>query len=294
MTFRWGRVPEIAGSWWLSLLLACLVLAGLTCNAAGELEKFMVCTGSSLELPAVREAAGGFDYLITGAYGYNHVRGDTLLAEKCIVYTSLFDLSRYGWKDYDVQPSPSSMGHEKMPLVWGFGFGSYAYDLTDPWWPVAYVASLQQFMEEELAAGVLVDNWHVAHEWWTEMDPAHYAKVHPDSLPEIMARVELQLAELGELHGKVVLLNGPAVTEASWPVRYWETFGWRGPWNTLGIWRRCQAGDFIYCSTGEGRHRWLAKVVGALRKAPVGLGLPDGERLVDEDGQLLIPRAEDF
>jgi len=258
------------------------------------LEKFLVCTGSSLELPAVREAAYGFDFLITGPYGYSKVRADTLLASKCIIYTSLMDFARYESREHDIQPSPQAMGHERMPLNWNADYGSFAYDLTDHWWPECYARSLEVFMLEEPAAGVLLDNWWPEHPWWSEMDPSHYARSHPDSLPRILKGMEVRLAAKAKELGKIVLLNGEALTDHPWPRRYWESFGWRGTWNTLGIWKRAQRGDFIYCSTGSAGDRWFVKIVGSMKHCPVGIGLPDGERLVDEAGELRIPRAEEF
>ena len=279
------------GSAAIVALVVGFVLVVTTCDSEAQVERFIVATGSSLDHEVVREACREADYFITGQYGWSkRCAGDSVLASKAIVYFDMLTFPSYeGDPQYDLQPSPYAMGHEYMPLTWGWGFGSCAYDMRDEAWPTIWLNFVVRFLKTTNAAGVLLDNWHVEHEWWTNMLAEHYAAVHVDKLPGIMHDVEHKIVPY--MPGRVILLNGPSLTSVPHR-RFWESFGWRGTWNTLGIWRSAQAGDFIYCSTG-GDWYWLAEIVGSMRDCPVGLGNPDGVSLVDDEGELAIDWPRD-
>jgi len=242
---------------------------------------FIVATGSSLDHPAVREAALQFDHIVTTAYGWSRIEG-TSLAHKAVVYFNMFAYPRWESKEHDLQPSPQGAGHPKMPLVWSpDGYGAMAFNVSDPRWPKVWLDSVQQFLDNTDCAGVLLDDWWEDHGWWTGMDPKHYKLVHPDFLDILLPRLEEDLET-----DKIVLLNGTRKTPHH--NRYWEGIG--QPYNPiLRVFTGAKPGDFIYSNTGNARHCYYGRVIAALRRAHAGCGNPDGQPLVDEFGNLRIP-----
>jgi len=242
------------------------------------MKTFLRAMGSELEKPVVREAARHFDLVHTGPYGFRMVEEfDLGLRPKIIVWVNPFAHSRYEAKKDDWLPTPEAVGHAFMPLQWGeVGQTACAYDWTDGNWPGEFIKAVMKFKRLNPWTRILVDDWRCEHPWWRGMQRAHYQKT---------IATEQQLRKVAnEIISPYDLVNGPFTSQA---YRFWEMWG-RDDYHTLEIFKNAKPNEHIYCATAKWRNEIMAKAVGAARGCYVGIGLPDGESLTDENGDLKI------
>ena len=241
------------------------------------MKTFLRAMGSELEKEIVRNAAAKFDFLHTGEYGYRMLeKYAPELRSKAIVWFNPFAHHRYGGKEGDIQPTPRAVGHDLMPLQWGApGQTACAYDWTEDNWPGEFILAVSKWRGLNPWAKVLFDDWRLDHPWWEEngMHWVDYIKTIP---------VGPKLDNVSELLTAGDFANGAYPSRAA---RFWEMTG-RSMWHTLEVFRKAKPGDHIYCTVP--RYYSAAKAIASLRKCAVGLGLPDGESMTDEEGTLKV------
>jgi len=238
------------------------------------MKTFLRAMGSELDKPGVRDVLHRFDQVHTGTYGIHCLeafRPDLLRGAypEVVLWLDPFAVPAYEISIYDVVPSPEAMGMERMPLVWGYGFGAHAYDWTHPDWPGKFIEGVEAFRARYPRVKILLDDWHAAHPWWTGMKAEHYRRT---------ITTEDVLDEVAKATG-ADYFNGPCEPGS----RFWERFGVSLDKN-LTIFREAREGDLIYCAGGTTFANNIAKAVAALRGAHVGIGFRDGESLTDGGG----------
>jgi hypothetical protein len=201
------------------------------------------------------------------------------LRAKAVVWFNPFAHHRYESKEGDIQPTPEAVGHDFMPLQWGEeGQTACAYDWTQENWPTAFIEAVSKWRHLNPWPKILLDDWRLDHPWWQEngMGWGEYLKTIPDN-------AEMVMVADGVVRGKD-FVNGAYPSPA---VRWWEMWG-RSPWHTMEILRKAKKGDQVYCSTGRKADTIPLRAFASLRGWVIGIGLPDGESMTDEKGELRV------
>jgi len=251
------------------------------------LKTYLRALGSNPDLQAVREVMPCFDAVMVGQGGFRRlsiVDPDLVDPNKpgpeIMVWTDPFTHPTYRGADYDLYPSPEDLGHDAMPLIWGYEETAHAYDWFRGDWPRKYFESVKDFVRERRTR-ILADCWTRTHGWWNMMLLEHYERTKPSIA--LMLDLELRLRDV-HLDAKIGLpiFNG-APLRADHGHRFWELYG-RDAWHTAEIHAKAVAGDWIYCSTGR-RSDWEDAVqLAGDRGCHVGCGHPDNEPMVDPTG----------
>lgn len=243
-------------------------------------KRFIRCMGSELEKKTVRNAAKRFDFIHCGQYGYKMLeKYAPELRAKAVVWFNPFAHHRYESKEGDIQPTPSAMGHDFMPLQWGSeGQTACAYSWSQSNWPMAFAQAIAKWRKLNPWPAILLDDWRQEHPWWETngMKWQHYRETL--AMPAQLDAITISNIKDGDF------VNGPFRSTAT---RWWEMWG-RSPWHTMEILRKAKRGDQVYCSTGRKADTIPLRAFASLRGWIIGLGLPDGESMTDEKGELRV------
>jgi hypothetical protein len=247
------------------------------------MERFVVATGDN---PShLKEHLPLFDYIVTTPYGMTLI--DESLHDRCICYTNPFVHTRHGEKrDYDIYPIPEN---GDLKIFWSDEFWSFGRRF-DHEWSRMFTYYLGSWAAETQPGGILLDDWNPDHKWWA-CSPKVYDEIHQGiALQRVqwLREIEHGLHAMGALKfpKAKILTNGLNNLDRS--CRYWEGVG--NPWRPFDwVRRKVVDGDWLYCNSGDAGDWERTLALGEEKGLAVGLGVPDGEPVVDPLGNPRIP-----
>lgn len=193
------------------------------------------------------------------------------LIGRCVVYFDFFCASRKNANPlYDILPCPGDLTDKKIYMKHRGG-DSYLYYITKDW-AYKFVLAINAFLEDNVVAGIFLDEWTISHTWWG-IDAATKAatQVSAQAQRKLMTEIETGLLRSIKAHTtrKLLIANGEIISRPDVKL-YHESAG--GKWNPYDlVLPKTRKGDFWQINSSDKQTRFLATYIGKKLSLSIGM-----------------------